>query len=123
MSFNQKKRSDFGMQSLTRTRAGVAKLDGCGLQIGGAEHDLLRLLVKEGLPEPVLVEPVAGTMLGGRTVAWESYVTRRSAGQRPAGGGPCGFRVLFPEAVQGPVALGYGAHFGLGGFVGGKPID
>jgi len=106
-----------------RTRAGVAKLDGRGLQIGGAEHDLLRLLVKEGLPEPVQVESVAGTILGGRPVAWESFVTRRRAGRRPAGGGPCGFRVLFPEAVQGPVAVGYGAHFGLGGFEGEKPID
>ena len=39
-----------------RTRAGVAKLDWRGLQIGGAEHDLLRLLDDAGLPEPVQVE-------------------------------------------------------------------
>ncbi len=43
--------------------------------------------------------------------------------RRKAGGGPCGFRVRFTEAVQGPVAVGYASHFGLGGFVGGKPID
>lgn len=105
-----------------RTRAGVAKLDWRGLQIGGAEHDLLRLLDDASFPEPVQVEPVAGTVLGGENVAWDRFVTRRSAGRRPAGGGPCGFRVLFPEAVQGPVAVGFLSHFGLGGFVGGKPI-
>ena len=76
--------------------------------------------MKEGLPEAVQVEPVAGTMLGERTISWESFVTRRSAGRRPAGGGPCDFRVLFPEAVQGLVAVGYGAHFGLVGIGGGK---
>ena len=59
---------------------------------------------------------MAGTMVGWRTVAWESYVTWRSAGRRPVGGGPCGFRVRFTEAGQGPVAVGYASHFGLGGF-------
>ena len=117
MSFNQKKHSHFGMLSLRRTRAGVAKLDGRGLQIGGAEHDLLRLLDDAGLLKPVQVEPVAGTILAGEMVAWERFITRRSAGRRASGGGPCGFRVLFPEAVQGPVAVGYASHFGLGGFV------
>lgn len=99
-----------------RTRAGVAKLDWRGLQIGGAEHDLLRLLDDAGLPKPVQVEPVAGTILGGEMVGWERFVTRRSTGRRAAGGGPCGFRVRFAEAVQGPVAVGYASHFGLGGF-------
>jgi CRISPR-associated protein Csb2 len=100
------------------TRRGVAKLDERGLQIGGAEHDLLRLLTKEGLPEPVMVERVEGTVQGGQMVGWERFVTRRSegAGRRPAGGGPCGFRVMFPEAVQGPVAVGFLNHFALGGF-------
>ena len=99
-----------------RTRAGVAKLDWRGLQIGGAEHDLLRLLDDAGLPEPVQVELVGGTILGGEMVGWERFVTRRSACRRPAGGGPCGFRVRFAEAVQGPVAVGFLSHFGLGGF-------
>ena len=99
-----------------RTRAGVAKLDEHGLQIGGAEHDLLRLLDDAGLPEPVQVETVAGTILGGEMVGWERFITRRSTGRRAPGGGPCGFRVLFPQAVQGPVAVGYASHFGLGGF-------
>ena len=39
-------------------RAGVAKLDERGLQIGGAEHDLLRLLDDAGLTEPKQVERI-----------------------------------------------------------------
>ena len=35
---------------------------------------------------------------------------------RRAGSVGYGFRIEFPESVQGPVALGYGAHFGMGGF-------
>ncbi|MBN1236763.1 MAG: type I-U CRISPR-associated protein Cas5/Cas6 [Methanotrichaceae archaeon] len=101
------------------TRAGVAKRDESGLQIGSAEHDLLRLLVEAGLPRPVLVERVAGTQLGEREVLWESFLCRRSegGGKRAACGKASGFRVQFPEEVQGPVAVGYGAHFGMGGFV------
>lgn len=28
-----------------------------------------------------------------------------------------GFRITFPDSVDGPLALGYGAHFGLGLFI------
>ena len=97
-----------------RTRAGVPKCDERGLQIGGPEHELRRLLALAGLPEPVAVGPVAGTMLGGREVAWREFLRQRS------GGGPAktgyGFRIEFPEAVAGPVALGRESHFGMGGF-------
>jgi CRISPR-associated protein Csb2 len=100
------------------TRAGALKRDARGLQIGSPEHELLRLLKLGGFPEPVAMEPVRGTILGGREVAWESFACRRSegGGRRAACGKACGFRVLFPEPVQGPVALGYAAHFGMGGF-------
>lgn len=97
-----------------RTRAGVPKVDARGLQIGGPEHELRRLLELAGLPEPLAIEPVAGTRLGGREVAWREFLRQRS------GGGPAktgyGFRIEFPEAVAGPVALGYAGHFGMGGF-------
>lgn len=67
-----------------------------------------------GLPEPVAVEPVSGTMLGERHVAWREALRQRS------GGGPAktgyGFRIRFPEAVAGPVALGEASHFGMWGF-------
>lgn len=101
------------------TRAGALKRDAAGLQIGSSEHELRRLLRLDGLPEPSAVEPVAGTCLGGREVPWNAFLRRRSKGNgRRAGEAGYGFRVEFPEAVQGPVAVGYGAHFGMGGFVG-----
>ena len=101
-----------------RTRAGVAKVDENGLQIGSPEHELRRLLELAGLPRPVLVEPVAGTMLGGREVPWHAFLRRRERGEgRPAANGAgYGFRIEFTEAVQGPVAVGYASHFGMGGF-------
>ena len=87
------------------TRAGALKRDPSGLQIGSSEHELRRLLGLSGFPEPVLVEPVAGTSLGGREVRWESFqCPRNDGGGRRATGEGCGFRVLFPEPAQGPMA-------------------
>lgn len=98
------------------TRAGAAKCDERGLQIGGPEHELRRLLALTGLPEAAAVEPVAGTMLGGRVAGWREFLRQRS------GGGPAksgyGFMIVFPEEVAGPVALGGESHFGMGGFEG-----
>lgn len=94
------------------TRAGVPKRDARGLQIGSPEHELRRLLGLAGFPEPVLVEPVAGTSLGGRNISWHAFLRRRETGKgRPAANGAgYGFRIEFPEAVRGPVArtLGWG---------------
>ena len=98
-----------------RTRAGVPKCDARGLQIGGPEHELMRLLALAGLPEPVAVEPVGGTRLGEREVAWGEFLRRRSGGGQAARAG-YGFRIWFSEAVAGPVALGAESHFGMGGF-------
>lgn len=101
------------------TKAGVPKRDASGLQIGSPEHDLRRLLVLDGFPAPISVEPVAGTMLGGQEVAWHNFLRRRETGEgKPAANGAGhGFRIEFPEPVQGPMAVGYGAHFGMGEFV------
>jgi hypothetical protein len=76
------------------------------LQIGRSEHELRRLLALAGLPEPVAVEPVAGTMLGGREVAWREFLRSRNGGQATKTG--YGFRIEFPEAIHGPVAVGRG---------------
>ncbi len=102
---------------LKATRAGAPKLDSTGLQIGSPEHELRRLLRLEGFPEPVAVEPMSFTELAGKRVGWASFNMARSSGEgRRAGSAGYGFRVEFPEAVRGPVAVGYGAHFGMGGF-------
>lgn len=100
------------------TRAGAVKLDARGLQIGGPEHELRRLLGLSGFPEPVAVEPVSDTILGGQQVPWQEFACRRANGdgRRAAYDRGYGFRIEFPQEVQGPLAVGYGAHFGLGGF-------
>jgi CRISPR-associated protein Csb2 len=101
------------------TRSGEPKLDPRGLQIGSPEHDLGRLLreLGRGLPEPVRVERISGTRLGGKAGRWSAFRTRRTqGGGRRAPGAGYGFRIEFPEPVRGPIAVGYGAHFGLGMF-------
>ena len=101
-----------------RTRAGVPKVDATGFQIGSPEHELLRLLELAGFPEPEVVEPVASTHLGGREVRWQEFLRRRETDERrpAANGAGYGFRIEFAEPVQGPVAVGYASHFGMGGF-------
>lgn len=106
------------------TRRGEPKLDERGLQIGSPEHDLRRLLreLDRGYPEPLHVQPLAGTHLGGKAVRWSAFRTQRAEGEgRRASGVAYGFRIEFPRPVRGPIAVGYGAHFGLGVFA--PPID
>jgi len=99
------------------TRAGVPKRDERGLQIGSPEHELRRLLRLDGFPEPLAVEPIYFTELAGCGIGWASFQRARSSGEgRRAGSAGYGFRIEFPEAVRGTVAVGYGAHFGMGGF-------
>ena len=100
------------------TRTGAPKYDGRGLQIGSPEHDLKRLLNMDWDLEPVRVEAVERAMLGAKATRWAAFKSRRMFGggrRGPAGG--TGFRIAFERPVRGPVALGYGAHFGLGLFV------
>ena len=101
------------------TRAGVPKVDDTGLHKGSPEHELRKLLNLAGFPNPIIVEPVAGTKLGERDVPWHAFLRRRERGEgRPATNGVgYGFRIEFPEPVPGPVAVGSGSHFGMGGFV------
>jgi CRISPR-associated protein Csb2 len=96
---------------------GTPKLDERGLHIGSPEHDLRRLLRTASLPEPVSVEPIDSTELGGRLVRWLEFRTQRCRGEgkRSMNRG-FGFRVVFPRAVRGPIAVGYAAHFGMGAF-------
>jgi CRISPR-associated protein Csb2 len=102
----------------------VPKLDDNGLQIGSAEHELRRLLKLNCFPAPILVEPVPSTDLAGHETRWLAFQRDRNHGngRREASGYGYGFRIKFPEQVQGPIALGYGAHFGLGLFVPESPL-
>lgn len=100
------------------TRRGQPKLDPHGLQIGSPEHDLRRLLLEGGFPEPKQVEAIDSTDLDGKQVRWLEFKTirHRGGGSRGANRG-FGFRVVFPRPVRGPIAVGYAAHFGMGLFL------
>ena len=79
------------------------------------EAQLRRELRLRGLPEPVSVTPLGGYQTGGRReVRWLEFQTRRLKGGE--GYGLAGFELEFAEKTPGPLALGFGCHFGLGLF-------
>ena len=99
-------------------RNGAPKFDAAGVPIGSPQHDLLRLLLESGFPQPTKVELVPHLQLASRRIHWlEFQRTRRNGRGCKAGERGYGFHITFPEAVRGPIAIGYGAHFGLGLFV------
>lgn len=106
-----------------RKHNGQPRLDEHGLPIGSPEHDAIRLLVEQGFPRPVSIDQIPETVLGGKPTRWLAFRTERRKGHgRRAGIHGVGFRVTFPVPVQGPVSIGYGAHFGLGCFLPGESI-
>jgi len=102
-----------------RTRKnGTPKLDEHGIAIGSPEHDLRRLLKEAGFPEPTIVELIPHLPIGAGRIRWlEFQRTRKHGNGARAGERGYGFRITFPKSVRGPIALGYGAHFGLGLFI------
>ena len=105
-------------------RDGRPKLDSDGWAIGSPEHDLRRLLgevqdaANRPLPLPVKIETQLRLVLNGRSLSALEFQTERQYGNGAnAGQSPHGFKLTFDEPVCGPLALGYGAHFGLGLFV------
>lgn len=103
-----------------------AKRDRCGpLQF--PEVVLREELARRGLPDPLRVERVARCELtslapgrgGGPRpgLSWLEFRRERIGGAGRRGGDPGGgFLLEFEEPVSGPIALGYGCHFGLGLF-------
>lgn len=77
------------------------------------EQELRRECAHHGLPEPVAVTLRPEVSIRGRSLRWMSFIRGRK-GSRPARGH--GFEIRFAEPVQGPIALGALAHFGLGQF-------
>ena len=55
-----------------------------------------------------------GYKVGARLIRWLEFRTRRFNGT--TGYGTAGFEIEFAEEVNAPLALGFGAHFGLGLF-------
>jgi len=85
---------------------------------GTPTDQLIEELARRGLPAPEVIEPLDGCPLNGRHLRWIEFRRERIFGMGSRGGTMgSGFRIRFAEPVTGPLALGYGCHFGLGLFV------
>ncbi|RQD81496.1 MAG: type I-U CRISPR-associated protein Cas5/Cas6 [Methanocalculus sp. MSAO_Arc2] len=79
------------------------------------ETEVRREASYHGLPEPVLIEPLEKLELRNkRHVRWLEFRRNRKGDPDKMG---YGFILTFAEPVSRPIALGYGAHFGLGHFI------
>ncbi len=100
-------------------RDGRPKLDEQGRPIGGVAHDLERLLQAD--PQCANVQPHRErhiTLPNGRTLRCLQFQSRRPDGNGGSRGNESGaFTIEFEQETQGPLAFGYGSHFGLGLFV------
>jgi CRISPR-associated protein Csb2 len=80
------------------------------------DAQLRRELRSRGLPEPISIVASEGYVTrNAETIPWSEFEVRRFNGTE--GHGVAGFEIEFPEPVRGPVALGFGCHFGLGLFL------
>jgi len=80
------------------------------------EAQLVRELLSRGLPAPIAIKRIDGYQVNGRPlVRWLEFHAQRFNGTH--GKGLAGFEIEFAESVAGPLALGFGCHFGLGLFM------
>jgi CRISPR-associated protein Csb2 len=108
------------VRHIQRSRTGKPRVEAeTGLVRGSPEHDLLRLLNENGFPAPAAIEPLDALQLPGRRLRWANFQRERRSGDGAAIAtrSGFGFRLSFDQPVRGPLALGYGAHFGLGLFL------
>jgi len=81
------------------------------------EAQLVREFKSRGLPEPISIKRIEGYQPNGRRmVRWLEFHTRRLR-KDMEGKGLAGFEIEFAEPVAGPIAVGFGCHFGLGLFM------
>lgn len=102
-------------------RDGRPKLDASGWQQGSAAHDLLRQLAQHpqgaGATIRQLDERDRPFDFGRSSLRSLQFQTRRQGGGARGNGSGSAFEINFSQPVRGPIALGYGAHFGLGLFI------
>ncbi len=104
-------------------RNGRPKIDTkTGWQIGSAAHDLLRLLALNPQTAKASIRQEKFITISespsARTLRCLQFQTKRHDGGGSRGHDMgASFTVTFPQKVTGPLAFGYGAHFGLGLFV------
>jgi CRISPR-associated protein Csb2 len=84
----------------------------------GGEVDSIAAQLRRGCLQLLGVEPREVAPIGD-AAAWSVFRRRRLQGSGSRGPDRAyGARLVFDEPVWGPIALGYGAHMGLGVFVG-----
>ncbi len=89
-----------------------------GTQRENPPDQLCAELERHGLPAALVVRPLSQSSVSSRVLLWTDFQRQRLSGQGSRGQGfAYGFELEFAEAVSGPLALGYGCHFGLGLFV------
>ena len=97
---------------------GARKLRDDGTWIDGPADQLRRGLVQQGLPRLTAIEELERAEIAGKPARWLSFAReRRAEGREPASRLGYGFRLELSEPTTGPIAVGYGCHFGLGQFV------
>lgn len=79
--------------------------------------ELCRECGNHGVPAPKHIRMIDRTTGRGRQFRWIEFRRNRKGGDSIMG---YGFEIEFDEPLCGPIALGYGAHFGLGQF---RPVD
>jgi CRISPR-associated protein Csb2 len=81
------------------------------------EAQLARELKSRGLPEPIRIIRIDGYVTDKRPkFRWLEFHRRRLR-KGTEGHGLVGFEIEFAEEVPGPIAVGFGCHFGLGLFM------
>jgi len=105
-----------------RFRDGRPKMAENGWQIGSGGHDLLRMLAlhPHGADATIkqLDERERPFQFGNRSLRSQQFQTTRYDGNGNRGNSSGNaFSVTFSKAIAGPLAFGYGSHFGLGLFV------
>jgi CRISPR-associated protein Csb2 len=110
-----------GMKAATRFRSSTPFVPprhyrkGRGPFIGWLAGEVRREAAYHGLPDPISIIPLEKLLLrNGRNIRWLEFRRNRKGDPDMIG---YGFEIVFPEPVTGPVALGYGAHLGLGQFI------
>ena len=85
--------------------------------VRGVEVDSIQDQLRRGCEQLLGVAPVEVYPAGDRAV-WSRFRRRRFKGGGSRGPDwAFGARLVFVQPVRGPIAIGYGAHFGLGLFV------
>ncbi len=85
--------------------------------VRGVTTDTIEDQIRRGCQQLIGVSPVAISPTGD-PVSWSRFRRRRMHGQGRRGSDRAyGARLVFESPVTGPIALGYGAHYGLGVFI------